>query len=270
MSNDETNPSAVLVERRGNVLVVTINRPEARNAVNGAVSTGVGDALDEAQRDSEIRAVVLTGAGDKSFCAGADLKAISRGENLMHPDHDEWSFGGYANHFIDKPTIAAVNGTALGGGTELALASDLVVAVETASFGLPEVKRGLIAGAGGAFRIVEQLPRKVGLALLLTGEPMTAAEALRWGLINEVVPDGPGNPALEAALALAERIAVNAPLAVQASKRVAYGADGGVVDSETSSWNRTTTAFSVVLASEDAKEGPLAFAEKRRPVWKAR
>jgi len=261
---------SVLVERRGNVLVITINRPDARNAVNGAVSAGVGDALEEAQADPDVRAVVITGAGDKSFCAGADLKAISRGESVMHPHRDDWSFAGYVNHFINKPTIAAVNGTALGGGTELALASDLIVACESASFGLPEVKRGLIAGAGGAFRIVEQLPPKVGLGLLFTGEPISATEALRWGLINEVVPDGPGNPALDAALAWAERITVNAPLAVQASKQIAYGADNGVVQAESARWSRTAEAFDAILKSEDAKEGPLAFAEKRQPVWQAR
>lgn len=150
------------------------------------------------------------------------------------------------------------------------MASDLVVACQSASFGLPEVKRGLIAGAGGAFRIIEQLPRKVGLALVLTGEAISASEALRWGLINEVVSDGPGNPALDAALALAERITVNAPLAVRASKRVAYGADDGVVGSEAADWQRTAAAFDAVLASEDAREGPRAFAEKRQPIWKAR
>ncbi len=207
---------AARVERRGNVMLITINRPEARNAVNGAVSTAVGDALEEAQGDPGVWAVVITGAGDKSFSAGADLKAISRGENLFHAEHPEWGFAGYVHHFIDKPTIAAVNGTALGGGSELALASDLVVASETASFGLPEVKRGLIAGAGGVFRIIEQLPRKVALELVLTGEPMSAVDALRWGLINEVVPHG---AVVEAALALAERITCNAPLSVQASKR---------------------------------------------------
>ncbi len=141
---------AALYERRGNVALITINRPEARNAVNGAVSTAVGDALQQAQDDTGVWAVVITGAGDKSFCAGADLKAISRGENLFHPQHPEWGFAGYVRHFIDKPTIAAVNGTALGGGTELALASDLVVAQESAKFGLPEVKRGLFAAAAAA------------------------------------------------------------------------------------------------------------------------
>jgi crotonobetainyl-CoA hydratase len=261
-----TEPGA-LVERRGNVMIITINRPEARNAVNAAVSTAVGDAMAEAQADPDVRVVVITGAGDRSFCAGADLKAIARKENLYHPDHGEWGFAGYVRHFIDKPTIAAVNGTALGGGTELALASDLVVARESASFGLPEVKRGLIAAAGGVFRIAEQLPRKVAMELLFTGEPMSAADALKWGLINQVVPDG---TELDAALALAERITVNAPLAVQASKRVACGVDDGVITDDAAGWARTTREFPTLLRSEDAKEGPLAFAEKRQPVWKAR
>jgi crotonobetainyl-CoA hydratase len=262
----DTAPAA-LTERRGNVMIITINRPEARNAVNAAVSTAVGDALEQAQHDSDVRAVVITGAGDKSFCAGADLKAIARRENLYHPDHGEWGFAGYVRHFIDKPTIAAVNGTALGGGTELALASDLVVAEERAKFGLPEVKVGLIAGAGGVFRIVHQLPRKIALEMLLTGEPISAAEALKWGLINQVVADG---TVLEAALALAERVTVNAPLSVQASKRIAYGADDGVIPDEEPGWDRTTREFRALLKSEDAKEGPRAFAEKRQPLWNAR
>lgn len=261
------SPPAALAERRGNVMVITLNRPEARNAINGAVSIAVGDALADAQDDPEVRAVVITGSGDKSFSAGADLKAISRGENLFHPDHPEWGFAGYVRHFIDKPTIAAVNGTALGGGTELALASDLVVAEQRAQFGLPEVKRGLIAGAGGVFRIATQLPRKVALELLYTGEPISAADAARWGLINQVVPDG---TVVEAALALADRITVNAPLSVQASKRIAYGADGGVIPDEEPGWDRTMAEFRSLLRTEDAQEGPLAFAQKRPPVWKAR
>lgn len=256
-----------IVERKGNVALITINRPDARNAVNGAVSIAVGNALEAAQQDPDVWAVVLTGAGEKSFCAGADLKAIMRGENTFHDTNPEWGFAGYVHHFIDKPTIAAVNGTALGGGSELALASDLVVAAESASFGLPEVKRGLIAGAGGVFRIIEQLPRKVALELVLTGEPITAQEALRWGLINQVVPDG---TVVEAALALAERITVNAPLSVQASKRLAYGADGGVIAAEEPKWERSEREFTALLKSEDAQEGPLAFAQKRQPVWKAR
>ncbi|KAA8969210.1 crotonase/enoyl-CoA hydratase family protein [Mycobacterium sp.] len=259
--------TAAVTERRGNVLVITINRPEARNAVNGAVSTAVGDALEQARNDPEVRVVVITGAGDKSFCAGADLKAIARRENLYHPEHPEWGFAGYVRHFIDKPTIAAVNGTALGGGTELALASDLVVAEERAMFGLPEVKRGLIAGAGGVFRIVAQLPRKIALEMLFTGDPISAADAAKWGLINQVVGDG---TVVEAALALAERVSVNAPLSVQASKRIAYGVDEGVVTDEQPGWQRSEREFGTLLKSEDAREGPLAFAEKRQPVWKAR
>lgn len=264
---DTVTAPAALAERRGAIMVITINRPEARNAVNAGVSMAVGDALEEARRDTDIRAVVISGAGDKSFCAGADLKALARGENTRHPDHDEWGFAGYVSHFIDKPTIAAVNGTALGGGTELALASDLVVAAESAVFGLPEVKRGLIAGAGGVFRIVRQLPRKVAMELVFTGEPLSAADALNWGLVNDVVPDG---TVVDAAIALAQRITVNAPLAVQASKRVAYGADDGLVVDEEAAWTRTKREFAGLLMTEDAKEGPLAFAEKRPPAWKGR
>ena len=255
-----------LVERRGNVALITLNRPEARNAINAAVSIAVGDALQAAQDDPEVRAVVLTGAG-QSFCAGADLKAISRRENLFHPEHAEWGFAGYVQHYIDKPTIAAVNGTALGGGTELALASDLVVAEERTMFGLPEVKRGLIAAAGGVFRIVDHLPRKVAMELLFTGEPMSSTDALTWGLINQVVPDG---TVVEAALALADRITGNAPLAVWATKRVAYGVDDGVVTGDEPGWKRTAREIGGVLRSEDAKEGPRAFAEKRAPVWQAK
>ncbi len=175
------------------------------------------------------------------------------GENLFHPpDHPEWGFAGYVRHFIDKPTIAAVNGTALGGGTELALASDLVVAEERAKFGLPEVKRGLIAGAGGVFRIVAQLPQKLALELVYTGEPLSSADALKWGgLINKVVPDG---TVVEAALELAERIAVNAPLAVRASKRVSYGAVDGVVAADEPFWKQTFGEFATLLKTEDAQE----------------
>ncbi|OBF83858.1 enoyl-CoA hydratase [Mycobacterium sp. 852002-51163_SCH5372311] len=248
-------------------MVITINRPEARNAVNAAVSIALGNALEQAQNDPEVRAVVITGAGDKSFCAGADLKAIARRENLYHPDHGEWGFAGYVHHFIDKPTIAAVNGTAFGGGTELALASDLVVADERAQFGLPEVKRGLIAAAGGVFRIMNQLPRRVAMELLLTGDPLSASDALQWGLINQVVKDG---SVLDAALELAARVTVNAPLSVQASKRIAYGVDDGVIADEEAGWERTMREMRSLIRSEDAREGPLAFAEKRQPVWKAR
>jgi len=157
---DRTHPApedqpAVLTERHGHVLLVTLNRPAVRNAVNLAVTLGLGDALEEAEHDRGIWAVVLTGAGDKAFCAGADLKAVARGESVVpeEPVRAAWGFAGYVTHHISKPTIAAVNGFALGGGTEISLASDLVVAADTASFGLPEVKRGIYAGAGGLIRL---------------------------------------------------------------------------------------------------------------------
>ena len=174
---------AVLTERRGRVLLVTLNRPAARNAVNLAVTLGLGDALEEAEHDRDIWAVIVTGAGDKAFCAGADLKAISRGESLApaDPARAAWGFGGYVTHHISKPTIAAVNGFALGGGTEISLASDLVVAADTASFGLPEVKRGIYAAAGGVFRLPAQIPKKVAMEMILTGEPITAQRALELG-----------------------------------------------------------------------------------------
>lgn len=261
--------AAVLVERRGAVMVLTLNRPEVRNAVNLAVHLGVGEALQAAERDPAVRAVVITGAGDQAFCAGADLKALSRGERSLPDDPAQlaWGFAGYVSHHISKPTIAAVNGFALGGGTEIVLASDLAVASETATFGLPEVKRGIFAGAGGAFRLPAQLPLKIGMEMLLTGEPLSAARAVELGLINAVVRAG---QALDAALRLAERIAVNAPLSVQASKRLALGIVDGRIDREAAAWAQSRAETRALLASEDAREGPRAFAEKRAPVWTGR
>ncbi len=270
----ETPAPAVLTELRDHVLVVTLNRPEARNAVNAELTQGLGDALERAESETEIRVVVLTGAGDKSFCAGADLKAISRGEALSPPGTEHWGFAGFVKHPISKPVIAAVNATALGGGTELVLGSDLAVAAESAKFGLPEVRRGLFAAAGGLVRLPEQLPRKVAMHLILTGEPIDAETALRWGLVNEVVPDG---RVLDAAMDLAEVVAANAPLAVQASKRVASGRYGGADDErpadlphERDAWRASDEEIFALMSSEDAIEGPTAFAEKREPVWKAR
>ena len=265
MSDNKGDNMLVRVERDGPVTTVIINRPQARNAVDRPTADALAAAFLEFENDNNARVAVLCGEGG-TFCAGADLKAISRGENLYHPDHAEWGFAGYARHFIDKPTIAAVNGSALGGGTELVLASDLAVAEEGATFGLPEVKRGLLAAAGGVFRIVDQLPRKVALELIFCGEAISAARAAELGLLNQVVPNG---DALSAALALAERIGGNAPLSVQASKRVALGAQGGVIPTEVPKWEQTTREYSVLKLSSDAKEGPLAFAEKRQPVWTA-
>lgn len=260
---------ALLVERRGHVQLLTINRPDARNAINMAVTVALGDALAAADADPEIRAVVLTGAGDKSFCAGADLKAIARGENLLPKSGERarWGFAGYASHHISKPTIAAVNGVALGGGTELVLASDLAVAADHAIFGLPEVKRGIIAGAGGVFRLPQQISPKVAYELMFTGEPVSAARALELGLVNRVVPV---DVLVETAVEIASVIAANAPLAVQASKRVAQQLVSGTAVSEERLWELSALERAGVRDSEDAKEGPRAFAEKRSPVWRAR
>lgn len=260
---------AVLSERHGHTLVITINRPESRNAINQAVHIGVGEALEEAEADNEIRTVILTGAGDRSFCAGADLKAVARGETIMpdDPTARAWGFAGYVEHQIGKPTIAAVNGPALGGGTELVLASDLAVASSTATFGLPEVKRGVLAAAGGAFRIAQQLPSKRAMELLLTGDGISAEEALEIGLVNGIAqPDA----VLDAALALAERVNMNAPLSVQASKRIARQIVDGAVIAEARLWKLTRDEQKIVRKSADYKEGPRAFAEKRAPQWLGR
>lgn len=260
--------TAVLVEKRGHVMIVTMNRPEARNAVNRHTHMGIGLALEDAETDPEIRVVILTGAGDKAFCAGADLVAVSRGESLTPDDPKQaaWGFAGFVSHPISKPVIAAVNGFALGGGTEISLASDLVVAADTAFFGLPEVKRGIFAGAGGAFRIVQQLPLKIGMEMLLTGDRISAQRAFELGLVNKVVPF---EQLMEAAMELAQRIVVNAPLSVQASKRMAMAIENGHMAADDEHWARARREGAALMQSQDAKEGPLAFAEKREPVWKA-
>lgn len=269
MTTSNEVEAAVLVERRGAVMIATINRPATRNAINRDVWRGLGYALEECEHDDDLRAFVLTGAGDKSFCSGVDLKAMASGEGVIPEDPVEagWGFAGYVKHPISKPTIAAVNGTALGGGTEISLASDLVVAAKTAQFGLPEVRRGRIAGAGGAFRLPQQLPRKVAMEMLLTGTPISAEQALAWGLINRVVePDD----VLGAAVALAEEILEGAPIAVQATKRIAQGIVDGHVPADDPGWEASSREGVLIQHSADAHEGALAFAEKRPPRWQGR
>ena len=256
---------AALYERRGGIAIITLTRPRALNAVNQALSTAVGSFLEQADSDPQVRVVVITGAG-RAFCAGADLKALGGGEDLSARGHREWGFAGFVEHWISKPTIAAVNGFALGGGTELVLASDLAVVDETASLGLPEVKRGLFAAAGGVIRLAQQIPRKVALEMALTGEPITAAQGKELGLVNRVAPAG---MALEVALELAEQIAANAPLAVRESKSVIHQTASGA-DWEPDVWAANAKSMKIVFTSADAAEGPAAFAQKRAPVWQGR
>jgi enoyl-CoA hydratase/carnithine racemase len=250
----------LLRERRGHIEILTINRPEARNAINGAVSRGIAQALDELESDDDCWVVILTGSGDKAFSAGMDLKAFLAGEagDIMGA---KGGFAGIAQRDFAKPVIAAVNGPALAGGFEIMLSCDLVVTIDTATFGIPEVKRGLMAGAGGLIRLPKRIPPTIALELALTGDPIDAHRALALGLVNRVVP---ADRLLDEALALAGRIAENAPLAVRASKRVMKQA-GEVPDAQ--GWEINNAAVGEVFSSADAMEGPAAFAEKRAPNW---
>ena len=250
------------VERSGRVAVFTINRPEARNAIDGATGQALSDAFDQAEADPGVWAVVLTGAGDKAFCAGADLKALATGrggEGIFTAG----GFAGITRRRFAKPLIAAVNGAALAGGLEIMLACDFAVAAEHATFGIPEVKRGIIAGAGGLLRLPNRLPMSVALELAMTGERIDAHQALGFGLVNRVVPAG---AALEATIATARLICDNAPLAVRASKRLTLAA----VELQEELWDLNDAAVFEVMRSADAREGPLAFAEKRPPRWTGR
>ncbi|HEY1974537.1 MAG TPA: crotonase/enoyl-CoA hydratase family protein [Pseudonocardia sp.] len=256
--------SEVLTEVRGSVLLITLNRPESHNAINAALGLGLENALRRLDRDPALRVGVLTGAGDRAFCAGADLKALAAGESLS-PDRDrERGVGILFRHQVSKPILAAVNGTALGGGTEMALACDLVVAADTAIFGLPEVTRGLPAAGGGALRLPRQIPVKLAMELLLLGDRVDAHTAARFGLVNQVVA---ASEVVPRTLTLAERIAANAPLAVQANKRLAYQglAYSEIHDPRLWSWHDDIVRG--VVRSGDAREGPRAFAEKRPPQW---
>jgi crotonobetainyl-CoA hydratase len=261
------NSDAVLFERRGRIAVLTINRPEALNAINADVWREMGYALEEFAEDPTLWCAIITGAGDRSFCAGADLKALSRGEQIVPVGGEKWGFGGITKHYIKKPIIAAVNGFAFGGGTEIALSCDLVVASEKASFGLPEVKRGIVAGAGGLLRLPRQIPLKIAMECILTGEPLTSMEAKNWGLVNRVVAH---EKVLEEAYVLAEKIIENAPLAVSASKDIVYRSLDVSLDHPAEAWLINDEVTAKVMTWEDSLEGVRAFAEKRKPEWQGR
>ena len=253
-------PPVVRTERIGSTLLITLDRPEARNAVNAATATALAAALDALEADPTLRAGVLTGEGG-TFSAGMDLKAALRGES---PEVEGRGFGGLTEARPDKPLIAAVEGFAMGGGFELALACDLIVAAEDARFGLPEVKRGLIAAGGGVIRLPQRIPHHLAMELLLTGEPVDGHRAGELGLANRVTSTG---QAVAEALRLAERVAENAPLALAAVKRVVRAADGAS-DEEAFAFQRAE--MKTLMASDDVREGMTAFAERRPARWTGR
>jgi enoyl-CoA hydratase len=250
-------PDAVLTEVDGGVAVITINRPEARNAVNGAVAKGIAAAVDEFDARKDVSVLVLTGAGG-TFCAGMDLKGFLTGDS---PVAEGRGFGGITERPPATPIIAAIEGYALAGGFELALSCDLIVASSAAKFGLPEVKRGLVAGAGGLLRLQHRIPYHAAMELALSGDHYPASRLAEFGLVNRVTEPG---EALAAAKELAAKIAENAPLALAATKRVIV---------ESADWDgseqfaKQGDIIGPVFGSKDAMEGAAAFAEKRRPKW---
>lgn len=248
----------VLTEVSDGIAVITINRPEARNAVNGAVARGIAAAIDDVDSRTDVRVLVLTGAGG-TFSAGMDLKGFLSGDSPVVPGR---GFGGLVQQLPSKPVIAAVEGYALAGGFELVLACDLVVASEDAKFGLPEVKRGLVAGAGGLLRLPARIPYHLAMEIALTGDHFSTAHLREAGLVNAVVPAG---QALAGARKLGARIAQNAPLALTATKRVI--AESGDWDSAVA-FERQGAIITPVFSSKDAMEGAAAFAEKRTPIWR--
>jgi enoyl-CoA hydratase/carnithine racemase len=254
--------TAVTLERLpGRIARVTIDRPSARNAVNGEVTTQLEAIVDETEADPEVWLVVLTGAGTEAFCAGADLKEIAAGRGATLRT-ERGGFAGFVYSQRRKPWIAAVNGAALAGGCEIVLACDLVVAADTATFGVPEVQRGLVAGAGGLYRLPRALPRNVALELALTGGTLSAESAHRFGLANRLVP---AVQVMDAALELARAITRNAPLAVRESlhiTRLAHELDENALRA------LSVDALKRMAGSEDLQEGLRAFIEKRAPQWR--
>ena len=249
----------LLTEERDGILIITINRPEAKNAMNKAAAEGIAAALDRLDANDNLRVAIITGAGG-TFCSGMDLKGFLRGES---PSIEGRGFGGLTQNSAAKPIIAAVEGYALAGGLELMIACDLVVAHKDAKFGIPEAKRGLVAGAGGLMRLPDQIPHKVAMELALTGDFFGAQRAYELGLINRVT-DG---AALDAALELAAAINANGPLAVRVSKQIIEESRGW---SHGERWANQAKLMGPVFMSEDAREGAAAFAEKRKPNWKGK
>lgn len=251
-------PSPLLLEREDHLLIMTLNRPEVRNAVNAEMAKAIAAAVDELDADPDLRVGVLTGAS-ATFCAGLDLNSVLDGSERRVEGR---GFGGLTEAPPRKPLIAAVEGYALAGGFEMVLACDLIVASEGAEFGLPEVKRGLIAGSGGLSRLPRRVPFHLAMEWILTGDRLQASEAHRWGLVNRLTAAG---GALEAAKELARAVAANAPLAVGMSK-LSVGEAAG--EGDTATWEIQRQRVEEIVVSEDAREGAAAFLEKRPPKWK--
>jgi enoyl-CoA hydratase len=251
---------AVLAERRGNVLLITINRPEVRNAVNGAVAEGIANALEQLDGDEQLSVGVLTGAGGY-FSAGMDLGAFVKGESPWFGDR---GFAGIAQRAARKPLIAAIEGFAVAGGMEIALACDLIVAAKGARMGIPEAKRSLVAAGGALLRLPQRMPYHVVMELALTGDPLPADRFYEFGVVNRLAEPG---TAVDVAIELAERLAKSGPLAVIASKRILQEQYDW---SSEEMWEKQGAISGPVFASEDSKEGASAFKEKREPVWKGR
>lgn len=267
--------SPIVIERDGHVALVRIDRPEKRNALDVEAFCRLADAWESFAADDDVRAVIITGTGDVAFSSGADLGSVMPLYSGRREPADEWDHRALADSRIftrgvlkgvalDKPVIAAVNGLAVGGGCELVLGTDLRVAARHATFGLAEVKRAIMAAGGGVTRLARQVPYAVAMEMLLTGDPMTADDALRHGLVNRVVD---ADRVLDEALALAARIAKNGPLAVQAIKRTVRESDGVPL---AEAFGIEARAGHALSATEDATEGPRAFVEKRDPVYKGR
>jgi enoyl-CoA hydratase len=250
----------VLTERRANVLLITINRPEVRNAVNGAVAEGIAGALDELDGDDGLSVGVLTGGGG-FFCAGMDLGAFVKGESPWFGDR---GFAGIAQRASQKPLIAAIEGFAVAGGMEIALACDLIVAAKGAKMGIPETKRSLVAAGGALLRLPQRMPYHVVMELALTGDPMPAERFHEFGVVNRLAEPG---TAVAVAIELAEKLVKSGPLAVIASKRILQEQYDW---SSAEMWEKQGAISGPVFASEDSKEGANAFKEKREPVWKGR
>jgi enoyl-CoA hydratase len=258
-TTDEENPMSdeVLVDVADGIMTVTLNRPEAKNAANKALADGVAAAMDELDSNDDIAVAILTGAGG-TFCSGMDLKAFVTGEM---PVVEGRGFAGLSEYAPRKPLIAAVEGYALAGGLELAISCDLIVTADNAKFGIPEAKRGLAAAAGGLVKLPRQIPPRLAMELALTGDFVSAQRAYDMGLVNQVVPAG---TALDAAKAMAAKIAANGPLAVTVSKQVILESADWNSDEM---WKKQQEIVNPVFTSADAIEGSVAFAEKRAPNW---